>query len=125
MNLLARGAAYLQNQMIRVASVEIVYVRPGKQPVRGRAIAGQLVTDNENVNGFVVRSVTRDFTISQTLLTDAGLGKPLRNDEIWQRINGVDHVFVVNGDSFATGHYEESDTYGVAYRIHTRKDREE
>ena len=89
-----------------------------------RAIVGQLVTDQADVNGFVLRTVTRDFAISQDAFTWSDDNKPKRNDEIWQLVNGYWHVFLVNGDSFATAHYEESDASGVAFRIHTRKDRE-
>lgn len=123
MNLLAKAAGYLQSRMIEKASERVRYVRAGSV-LEVDAIVGQLITETTDVNGFVLRTVTRDFTISQSFFSWSDDGKPHRNDEIWQRVNDVWQVFLVNADSFATAHYEESDAYGVAYRIHTRKDRE-
>lgn len=123
MNLLAKAAGYLQGRMIESASEPVRYIRAGAV-YQMRAVVGQLVTDQTDVNGFVLRTVTRDFTISQSAFAWSDDNKPKRNDEIWQLVDGYWHVFTVNGDSFATAHYEESDAYGVAFRIHTRKDRE-
>ena len=121
MNWLAKAADYLQSRMEAETSEDVAYVRNGmiyKLP----AIVGQLITETTDVNGFVVRQLTRDFTIRQTALQKYLPDGPQRNDQIWQTINGRRHVFIVNADSFATSHYEESDGYGVAWRIHTRRD---
>lgn len=122
-NLLAKAAEYLQGRMIETTSESVRYIRAGVV-YDMRAIVGQLVTDQADVNGFVLRTVTRDFTISQSEFVWSDDQKPKRNDEIWQRIGDYWNVFLVNGDSFATAHFEDSDAYGVAFRIHTRKDRE-
>lgn len=122
-NLLAKAADYLQGRMIDTTSEPVRYIRAGVV-YDMRAIVGQLVTDQADVNGFVLRTVTRDFTISQSEFVWSDDQKPKRNDEIWQRIGDYWNVFLVNGDSFATAHFEDSDAYGVAFRIHTRKDRE-
>ena len=123
MNLLAKAAGYLQNRMLEQASERIRYVR-GSDAWEVSAIVGQLITETTDVNGFVLRTVTRDFTISQSFFDWSDDGKPARNDEIWQRIGNRWHVFLVNADSFATAHFEESDAFGTAFRVHTRKDRE-
>ena len=122
-NLLAQAADYLQRRMIETTSEPVRYIRSGVV-YDMRAVVGQLVTDQADVNGFVLRTVTRDFTISQSAFVWSDDQKPKRNDEIWQRIGDYWNVFLVNGDSFATAHFEDSDAYGVAFRIHTRKDRE-
>lgn len=122
-NLLAKAAEYLQGRMIETTSESVRYIRAGVV-YDMRAVVGQLVTDQADVNGFVLRTVTRDFTISQSEFVWSDDQKPKRNDEIWQRIGDYWNVFLVNGDSFATAHFEDSDAYGVAFRIHTRKDRE-
>ena len=122
-NLLAKAADYLQGRMIDTTSEPVRYHRAGVV-YDMRAVVGQLVTDQADVNGFVLRTVTRDFTISQSEFVWSDDQKPKRNDEIWQRIGDYWNVFLVNGDSFATAHFEDSDAYGVAFRIHTRKDRE-
>lgn len=122
-NLLAQAADYLQRRMIETTSEPVRYIRAGVV-YDMRAVVGQLVTDQADVNGFVLRTVTRDFTISQSAFVWSDDQKPKRNDEIWQRIGDYWNVFLVNGDSFATAHFEDSDAYGVAFRIHTRKDRE-
>ena len=123
MNLLAKAAGYIQGRMIEHASEPVRYIRAGKTYAM-KAVVGQLVTDQTDVNGFVLRTVTRDFTISQDSFAWSDDGKPKRNDEIWQLIGNRWNVFLVNGDSFATAHFEDSDAYGVAFRVHTRKDRE-
>ena len=122
-NLLAQAADYLQRRMIETTSEPVRYIRAGVV-YDMRAVVGQLVTDQADVNGFVLRTVTRDFTISQSAFVWSDDQKPKRNDEIWQRIGDYWNVFLVNGDSFASAHFEDSDAYGVAFRIHTRKDRE-
>ena len=75
MNLLAKAAGYLQSRMIESASEPMRYIRAGVV-YDMRAVVGQLVTDQTDVNGFVLRTVTRDFTISQSAFTWSDDNKP-------------------------------------------------
>ncbi len=121
MNQLDRAATYLQSRMIETSSDLVVYERPGVARFQINAVVGQMTDENTEQSNFVLRQGARDFVVDQDKLA-SGLPpdapRPVRNDVIEHRGG----KYIVNGDGFATTHYEATDAYGVAWRIHTRRD---
>ena len=102
--------------MERDASELVVYHRKSTGEMSTvKAIVGQTNAEEESGEGYVVRITVRDYTIRRTYLQNI---KPERNDEIIFQ----DVVYVVGADS-GESHVQESDGYGVAWRIHTKQDR--
>lgn len=99
------------------ASEPVTYTRPGSAAIPTDAIVGRSITEQDSASGFIMKIVSRDFTIRQANLP--GITKPNRNDEIRQTINGTEYLFLVDGGS-GQAHYEDTDGYGVAWRIHTK-----
>ena len=124
-NQLERAAVQLQSRLIEWASADIEYRRDGKTAFAVEAILGQIVTDNLDSNGLALKTTTDDFIVDQVHfrrhLPDEP--EPRRNDEIRHVQDGLVTIYAVNGDGFTTAHFEETDRYHVAFRIHTRKDR--
>ena len=118
-NLLQQCAEMLQQKMEESGSEMVEYCRPGGAAFPVRAVIGRTISQNDAGSGFIVRVTMRDFIIRQSELK--GL-IPKRNDEIRQKIGDITAVFTLNSDS-TESHYEETDGYGVAWRIHTKRDK--
>lgn len=119
MNYLRAAAETLQTRMEQFASETVMYCRDGQAPFPVVAVPGRTVAENQDASGFIVRTTTRDFTIRVAALR--GL-TPKRNDVIKMKIGNEEHIYTVNGD-FGGVHYEPVDSYGIAWRIHTKLDR--
>lgn len=124
-NYLQMGSKVLQDRMEAYGGVTVTYRRPGGVEFTIVAVPGRNPVDMTDLNGIVLRGQVQDFTIRidplRAQLPDPK--RPLRGDEIIMTLNRRRVVFVVNGEDFSTGHYEPSDSYGVAWRIHTKSDR--
>jgi hypothetical protein len=116
-NLLRQAAETLQTRMEANASEVVTYIRNGAVIYTGPAVIGRSITEQDSGSGFFMKVISRDFIIRQSNLP--GL-VPMRNDEVRQMINDVEVVFLVDG-SAGQPHYEETDGYGVAWRIHTKR----
>lgn len=124
-NYLKLGAELLQSRMETYAGVTVTYRRTGEFSFKVVAVPGRNPVDITDQNGVLLRGQVQDFTFEIEKLTAAMTGKkhPLRGDEILMEVGDKTVVFVVNGEDFATSHYEPSDSYGVAWRVHTKSDR--
>ena len=126
MNYLALGAETLQQRMEAYGGVSVTYRRPGVFSFEIVAVPGRNPTDIYDQNGVVLRGQVQDFTCDIAKLK-AGMAdstlRPLRGDEIVMQVKTDKIVYVVNGEDISTSHYEPSDSYGVAWRIHTKSDR--
>ena len=125
-NYLKLGAEILQSQMETFAGVTVTYSRPGKFSFEIVAVPGRNPVDVVDNDGLVLRGQIQDFTVNaktlQTLMT-SDPKYPVRNDEIVMRLATGLVVYVVNGETISSSHYEPSDSYGIAWRIHTKSDR--
>lgn len=120
-NLLLQAAELLQQRMERDAGVVVMYHRPGSNPFPVYAVPGRTVVMDDSTHGFVIRIVTKDFTIRAALLKAQGVNSPNRNDKITVKVGEEEQEFLVNGDANSS-HYEDADAYGVSWRIHTKRD---
>jgi len=118
-NRLAQAAQELQRRMVQDASELVTYKRPNSFAFDVSAIVGRSVVEQDSGQGFMLRVVSRDFTISQEALNYT---LPQRNDIIVQTINDVTLEFLVDGGP-GQSHFEETDGYGVAWRIHTKRNK--
>ncbi|MGB5334395.1 MAG: hypothetical protein WBN07_02160 [Woeseiaceae bacterium] len=124
-NYLAMGAEKRQEWMELYGGVQIQYRRPGSFSFNIVAVPGRNPTDVFDQNGTVLRAQVQDFIVDiarfRRLMSTGD--RPLRGDEILMEVAGQTVVFLVTGEDIATSHYEPADSYGVAWRIHTRSDR--
>lgn len=132
-NYLEKAANYLQDKMEVNASVEVSYERPGVGFVSWTddagvvhdtllAIVGETQFSQDNQSGVMDRIIQRDYTIRQSLLTINGIRiTPKRQDIIRQPVGSQTYESRVMGEA-GLPHYQESDGYGVAWRIHTKRD---
>lgn len=111
--------------MEQYGGVTVTYRRPGDFSFRVEAVPGRNPVDIIDHNGVVLRGQIQDFTIAIAKLRKhfTGIKRPMKNDEILMEVAGQMIVFTVNGEDFSTSHYEPSDSYGIAWRIHTKADR--
>ena len=125
-NYLQMGAEAIQKRMEAYAGLTVTYRRQGHFSFPIVAVPGRNPVDVYDQNGVVLRGQIQDFTINIEKLTSqmTGIKRPQRNDEIVVRLGDKEIVFTVNGEDFSTSHYEPSDSYRVAWRIHTKADRE-
>lgn len=125
-NYLSMGAEKLQQLMENYGGVNVTYRRTGVFSFTVAAVPGRNPTDVYDQRGVLLRGQIQDFTIAISKLTagmTSGSARPLRGDEIVMQVGEYSTVFVVNGEDFSTGHYQPSDSYGIAWRIHTKSDR--
>jgi len=107
------------------AGVKVRYSRANQFSFDIIAVPGRNPVDMVDSEGLVLRGQIQDFTVNIVKLRDK-LGdpkRPLRNDEIMMEMPFGKIIFVVNAENVATSHYEPSDSYGIAWRIHTKSDR--
>ena len=120
------GAETLQARMEAFAGVTVTYRRPGEFSFSIVAVPGRNPVEIQDHTGVVLRGQVQDFTFEIAKLK-AGMTadpqKPMRNDEIVMELNRSRVIFIVNAEDFSTSHYETSDSYGVAWRVHTKSDR--
>jgi hypothetical protein len=125
-NYLKLGAELLQPWMEQFGGATVTYRRKGEFSFQVEAVPGRNPVDVTDSNGVVLRGQVQDFTFSIDKLT-AGMSsdpkRPLRNDEVVYQVGNQTVVFVVSGEDFSTSHYEPSDSFGVAWRVHTKSDR--
>ena len=86
-----------------------------------KATPGRVITEVHDENGVMLKLVTRDFVISTKALAGFDPPNPIRNDEVYAEDLG--HTFTVNAEDLFGSHYEEADSYGVAWRVHTKRDK--
>lgn len=120
-NYLELGARILLDRMKSYAGVSITY-RRGSNLYHLTAVPARVVTDQATDSGVVMREVSRDFIISVSDLKYLNPPHPQRGDEIVQLGDDESWVFIVTGEATATSHYEEADSYGKAWRVHTKRD---
>jgi len=127
MNYLKMGAETLQAKMELYGGVEVIYRRPGQFSFPITAVPGRNPVEITDQNGLVLRGQVQDFVFDiaklKSMIVSDSIKRPLRGDEIVYEVAGERVVFVVNGEDFATSHFEPADSYGVAWRIHTKSDR--
>ena len=121
MNYLQQGAKVLLERMQSYAGVNITY-RRGSTMYHLTAVPARVVTDQATDSGVVMREVSRDFIIAIADLKYLNPPHPQRGDEIVQLGDTEGWVFIVTGEATATSHYEEADSYGKAWRVHTKRD---
>lgn len=126
MNYLQIGAQVLQDRMEQYGGLTVEYRRPGEFAFPICMVPGRNPTEITDVNGTLLRGQVQDFIVDICKLRNqmSDPKKPLRGDEIvanWA--DGQRIVYIVNGEDIATSHYEPADSYGVAWRIHTKTDR--
>lgn len=125
-NYLELGARTLQSRMERYAGIEAIYRRNGVFSFPITVVPGRNPVEVVDQNGFVIKGQIQDFTVDIEKMRNRmppGDDRPMRGDEIVIELGKDKVVFVVNSEGFTTGHYEPSDSYGVAWRIHTKSDR--
>lgn len=119
------GAETLQKRMELYGGVRVEYRRPGQFSFPIVAIPGRNPVEVVDQNGVVLRGQLQDFIVDiakmKSLMSQDY--RPMRGDEIVMPLGDDRVVFVVNGEGFSTSHYEPADSYGVAWRIHTKSDR--
>lgn len=126
MNYLALGAETLQRRMEQYGGVTVTYRRPKSFSFRVVAVPGRNPVDIYDQNGVMLRGQIQDFTIAVDKLKagmNSGVRRPLRGDEIVMELKTNTIVFLVSGEDVSTSHYEPSDSFGIAWRIHTKSDR--
>jgi hypothetical protein len=119
-DLLARGAAWLDQQRRDFAARLVTYSR-GSASVTVRATAGRSEFDNTDREGFLTRIETHDeiITVSDLKLDDVSI-EPLPGDIITVTLNGSSVAFEVrNIGSEPCWRY--TDQYRTAFRIHTKE----
>jgi len=122
MNMLERAANVLHDKLEKHASTEVTYIREGVGEVTVRAIVGETQFSQDNQSGVIDRIIQRDYIIRQSLLVINGRQiKPMRQDIILQRVGDLVYESRVLGEA-GLPHYQESDGFGVAWRIHTKRD---
>ena len=125
MNLLEQGANYLLTAMQGSAGRQIKYRRPSTgQSVTFTAVPGRVPAQVYDERGVLLRTVSNDFIFNRSELGAFTPPNPVRNDEITQTLNGKSEVLIVNGENIGTSHYEDADSYGVAWRVHAKRDRD-
>ena len=125
-NYLAIGAVTLQERMEAYGGITITYRRPGEFSFQIAAVPGRNPVELFDKQGVVLRGQIQDFTVAIAKFVagaSPGIRRPLRGDEIEYQINGLQTIFMVSGEDISTSHYESSDSYGIAWRIHTKLDR--
>lgn len=121
-NYLELGAGILRDRMAQYGGITITYKRGGYTQ-RIKATPARVVTDQLQDNGVVYREVSKDFIIAQDALAKFDPPVPQRGDHIIHDLNEQRHTFIVTGEGSFTSHYEDADSYGAAWRIHTKRDR--
>ena len=125
--MLARGAQLLQSRMQKHAGLPVTYGRPGKFTINSLiAVPGRNPVDIVDRNGVVLRGMVQDwiFTIDELVSQmTADPRRPVKADEITAIVGSFRIVFIVTAEDFSSSHYEPADSYGVAWRVHTRSDR--
>ena len=129
-NYLETGAELLQQRMEQFAGIEVTYRRSNPKytgfAFRITAVPGRNPVDIVDANGVVLRGQIQDFVVSIEKMRSQFRGDPkvpVRGDEIEATISGMKIIFLVTGEDFANSHYELADSYGKAWRIHTKMDR--
>ncbi len=125
-NYLEAGAKLLQDRMEAYGGISVTYRRPGVFSFNIVAVPGRNPVDIVDRNGAVLRGQVQDFIVTIATMMrgmSADPKKPKRGDEIVSTFGELKIVYLVTGEDFATSHYEPADSYGVAWRIHTRSDR--
>lgn len=124
--MLHRGAKLLQSKMEQHAGVDVTYRRGNEFTFQLRVVPGRNPVEITDTNGMVLRGQVQDFSIDVSTFENkvpSGAARPKRGDEIVMTVGRHQVVFTVNGEDFATSHYESSDSYGVAWRVHTKSER--
>ncbi len=129
-NYLEMGAEVLQERMETYAGLQATYRRVSSKVPKFSfpivVVPGRNPIDIVDTNGVVLRGQAQDFSvmIEKWLARAAGDPKnPIRGDEIIVQLGQFKVVFVVSGEDFARSHYEPADSYGKAWRIHSKSDR--
>ena len=123
MSILEQGARQLLNGMRNYAGVRVTYVRNDKS-VSVLSVPGRVVSSVYDETGVMLRAISRDFIIDRADLEDFDPPVPQRGDKIIQSVGSAkNETFIVAGEDLGTTHYEEADSYGVAWRIHTKRDK--
>jgi len=122
-NYLELGARTLLSRMSQYAGSEVEYLRKSTgESVNLIAVPARVISATYDANGILLRNVNRDFIVDRKWFLNFQIQYPVRNDEIRQTLNGFVEVFLVNAETTAMSHYEEADSFGVAWRIHTKRD---
>ena len=122
-NLLELSAQHLNTRMKLDAGTEVTYVRKSIR-FRITVVPGRPVNRFVEQDGVLVEVASRDFIVTLAdLANNLSPAEPMRGDQIIQDVDNRQEVFVVLPDDLGTPPYEETDPYGVAVRVHTKRDR--
>ncbi|MEM9825095.1 MAG: hypothetical protein AAF958_00825 [Planctomycetota bacterium] len=92
MNMMTRGAEMVARKLGKHASHAMTYRRREGSSIRIVAAIGEVVTDTEDADGFVIRSHNRDALVDAVHLCEDGQSfQPARGDQV---IDGI-HVYEV------------------------------
>lgn len=124
MNMLEQGANFLVTSMQKHAGRTITYRRPStNQSVTFVGIPGRVPAQVYDERGVLLRAVSTDYIFNRQELASFEPPYPVRNDEITHTVGGQAEVLVVSGENIGVSHYEDADSYGVAWRVHAKRDR--
>lgn len=125
-NYLQRGAELLQQRMEKFAGLTVTYTRPNLFSFDIVAVPGRNPVELVDQNGVVLKGQSQDFTFSIAEMKSRMTNNPktpMRGDEIKVSLPFGIVFFTVNGDGFSASHYTPSDSYGIAWRVHTKVER--
>ena len=119
-DLLARGQAWLSQQLTRHASRKVIY-RRGQLGVELSATIGKSEYDQDSSDGLITRSQVRDYLINTDELLQSIIATlPKRGDQIVELENNQTFVFEV----MALGSeppWRYSDPFRNKIRVHTKQ----
>ena len=119
-DLLEQGAAWLDAQRVKFASQTVTYHR-GEDSVEVQATVGRKSYQVEGGYGALVWADSTDFIVSAADLVLGGeTVLPERGDRIRVTDGEAVHVYEVMSPGGEMSHYEPSDPYRKAWRIHTK-----
>lgn len=125
-NYLKRGSELLQQKMEQFAGLQVTYRRPNEFEFQIWSVPGRNPVEIVDSNGVVMKGQSQDFTFNVATLIEGMIRdpqRPRRGDEIEATLPTGTVVFKVSGEDFASDCFEPSDSYGIAWRVHTKADR--
>lgn len=120
-SILEQGAAVLYTRMRQYAGVQTVYRRKGQQALSITAIPGRVLSETQNADGAIFRETKRDFVYARSDFATLDPPQPVKGDTIEQTVGNVVETFNVGGEDLTSPPFEEADSYGVAWRVHTKR----
>ena len=120
-NMLETGVSWLSSQLQSAAGQRCIYV-VGDEQIEIDAIPAkpQAVVDGEQVS--IVDANAMDFVIDpKRIALIAGVTEPTAGHQIKRWLGGTEETYVVRPPAAGMKCYETVDSYGVMYRVHTKR----